>query len=125
MARGTLRIFLGAAPGVGKTFAMLQEAHQLVAGGRDVVVGVAADHGRKETRELVTGLEVIAPRRPDPHGVLAQELDVDSVVTRHPEVALVDEYAHTNAPGSRNEHRWQDIELLLAAGIDVLSTVSI
>ncbi|GAB13058.1 putative two-component histidine kinase [Arthrobacter globiformis NBRC 12137] len=125
MARGTLRIFLGAAPGVGKTFAMLQEAHLLVASGRDVVVGVAADHGRRETRGLVTGLEVVAPGRADPHGVWAQEMDVDAVAARRPEVAVVDEIAHTNMQGSRNEHRWQDIELLLSAGIDVLSTVSI
>lgn len=124
MARGTLRIFLGAAPGVGKTFAMLQEAHQLLANGRDVIVGVASDHGRKQTLGLMSGLE-IAPHRQDPSGVLVQELDVDAVLVRRPEVAVVDEYAHKNAPGSRNEHRWQDIELLLAAGIDVLSTVSI
>ena len=124
MARGTLRIFLGAAPGVGKTFAMLQEAHQLLANGRDVIVGVASDHGRKQTLGLMSGLE-IAPHRQDPSGVLVQELDVDAVLARRPEVAVVDEYAHKNAPGSRNQHRWQDIELLLAAGIDVLSTVSI
>jgi two-component system sensor histidine kinase KdpD len=104
---------------------MLQEAHQLAAGGRDVVVGVAADRGRKETRALVPGLEVIGPLQPGTHNVLAHELDVEAVLARHPEVAIVDEYAHTNAPGSRNEHRWQDIELLLSAGVDVLSTVSV
>jgi two-component system sensor histidine kinase KdpD len=125
MARGTLRIFLGAAPGVGMTFAMLQEAHQLLGSGRDVAVGIALDHGRLETRELMTGLELITLRRVEPHGTDVQEMDVDAVLARHPEVAVVDEYAHTNAPGCRNEHRWQDIEELLEAGIDVLSTVSV
>lgn len=104
---------------------MLQEAHQLRAGNRDVVVGVVADHGRKETRDLVSGLEVVPPRPAEGTGVIVQELDVDAVLRRRPDVAVVDEYAHTNAPGSRNEHRWQDIELLLASGINVLSTVSI
>lgn len=124
MARGTLRIFLGAAPGVGKTFAMLQEAHQLLSAGRDVAVGIALHRGRKETRDLMAGLEVIPPSRNRP-GIPGPELDVDAVLARRPAVAVVDEYAHTNPPGSRNDHRWQDIELLLEAGIDVLSTVSI
>ena len=125
MARGTLRIFLGAAPGVGKTLAMLQEAHQLLAGGRDVAVGIVTDHGRKDTRDLRTGLEVVPTPGRDMSSVLPQVLDVDAVLARHPDVVVVDEFAHTNAPGSRNEYRWQDIQLLLEAGIDVLSTVSI
>lgn len=107
------------------TFAMLQEAHQLLGSGRDVVVGIALDHGRVETQELVTGLEIITPRRVEPHGIGVQEMDVDAVLARHPEVAVVDEYAHANAPGSRNGQRWQDVEELLGAGIDVLSTVSV
>lgn len=107
------------------TFAMLQEAHQLLGGGRDVVVGIAVDHGRLETRELMTGLEVITARLAEPDSLGVQEMDVDSVLARHPEVAVVDEYAHANAPGSRNAQRWQDIEALLDAGIDVLSTVNV
>ncbi|NVN00637.1 DUF4118 domain-containing protein [Arthrobacter sp. SDTb3-6] len=125
MARGTLRIFLGAAPGVGKTFAMLEEARQLLGSGRDVVVGTATGHGRPETLALMLGLETIAPCRLPFGGVEVRELDVDAVMVRHPEVAVIDEYAHANAPGSRNEQRWQDVEELLDAGIDVLSTISI
>lgn len=125
MARGTLRIFLGAAPGVGKTFAMLEEARQLLNSGRDVVVGVALDHGRAETRELMAGLEKVTLQQMASAGVERQELDVDAVLARHPDVAVVDEYAHANAPGSRNAHRWEDVAELLDAGIDVLSTVSI
>ncbi|MBT2534361.1 sensor histidine kinase KdpD [Arthrobacter sp. ISL-48] len=125
MARGTLRIFLGAAPGVGKTFAMLQEAHQLQANGKDVAIGIALDHGRPETRELMTGLEIISARRFEGQGVEIEELDMEAVLTRHPEVAVVDDYAHSNPPGRRNEQRWQDVDEMLDAGIDVLSTVSI
>ncbi|HEY8701381.1 MAG TPA: DUF4118 domain-containing protein [Arthrobacter sp.] len=125
MARGTLRIFLGAAPGVGVTFAMLQEARQLLDSGTDAVVGIALDHGRLETRKLMTGLEIIPPRRVEGHGLEADEMDLDAVLARHPQVAIVDEYAHANAPGCRNSQRWQDIEELLVAGIDVLSTISV
>jgi two-component system sensor histidine kinase KdpD len=107
------------------TFAMLQEAHQLLGSGRDVAVGIALDHGRIKTRELMTGLEIVAPRRVEAQGIEVQEMDVDAVLARHPEVAIVDEYAHTNAPGSRNAQRWQDVEELLEAGIDVLSTISV
>lgn len=107
------------------TFAMLQEARQLLGSGRDVAVGIALDHDRVETRELLTGLEVTTPRLAEPHGIGVQEMDVDAVLARHPEVAVVDEYAHANAPGSRNAQRWQDVEELLEAGIDVLSTVSV
>ena len=126
MARGTLRIFLGAATGAGTTYAMLQEAHQLLAGGRDVAIGVAADYGRQDTRQLLEGLDAVAPRLVrDAAGAEVPELDVAAVLERRPDVAVVDEYAHVNAPGSRNEHRWQDIEELLAAGTDVLSTLSV
>lgn len=88
MARGTLRIFLGAAPGVGMTFAMLQEAHQLLGSGRDVAVGIAVDHGRLETRELMTGLELVTPRAVEPHGVDVHEMDVDAVLARHPDARV-------------------------------------
>nr|WP_235926804.1 DUF4118 domain-containing protein [Actinokineospora pegani] len=115
--RGELRIYLGAAPGVGKTFAMLGEAHRRRERGTDVVVGLVEAHGRAKTAELVAGLEVLARR--------GGELDLDGLLARRPEVAVVDELAHTNAPGSRNAKRWQDVEELLAAGIDVLSAVNV
>lgn len=126
MARGTLRIFLGAAAGAGTTYSMLREAHQILAGGRDVVVGIAAAHGRPDTGQLLDGLDVVAPRLlPDGNGAEVPELDLDAVLARKPEVAVVDEYAHVNAPGSRNTRRWQDIEELLAAGTDVLTTLAV
>ncbi|WP_242622959.1 sensor histidine kinase [Pseudonocardia sediminis] len=123
--RGELRIHLGAAPGVGKTFAMLGEARRRLDRGTDVVVGVVETHGREKTAGLLDGLEVV-PRRRVPHGATElEELDLDAVLVRRPEVALVDELAHTNAPGSRNAKRWQDVEELLDAGIDVISTVNV
>ena len=123
--RGELRIYLGAAPGVGKTYAMLAEAHRRAGRGTDVVVGFVEDHGRAKTASLVEGLEVL-PRAEVPHrGVALSELDVGRLLARAPEVAVVDELAHTNAPGSRNEKRWQDVEELLDAGITVLSTVNV
>lgn len=125
MAKGKLRIFLGAAPGVGVTFAMLLEAHRMLADGKDVVVGIVLDHGREQTRELATGLEAVALQPEEQHRFDGPEMDVDSLLARHPEVAVVDEFAHVNSPGCRNRYRWQDIEELLSAGIDVLSTISI
>ncbi|WP_346958558.1 DUF4118 domain-containing protein [uncultured Arthrobacter sp.] len=125
MARGTLRIFLGSAPGVGKTYAMLREGHRLRGTGDDVIVAFARDRGRRDTRELLAGLEAIGPRRVPVGLVDVEELDLDAVLRRAPATALVDEYAHSNAPGSRNRHRWQDIDELLAAGINVLSTLDI
>ncbi|NUU31354.1 DUF4118 domain-containing protein [Arthrobacter sp. C9C5] len=125
MARGTLRIFLGAAPGVGKTYEMLEEAHRLGERGADVVVAFALDHGRSETRALLQGLEVIPPRRLSYRGTEFEEMDLDAVLARAPGMAIVDEYAHSNVPGSRNPKRWQDVDELLEAGIDVLSTVNI
>jgi two-component system, OmpR family, sensor histidine kinase KdpD len=123
--RGELRIYLGAAPGVGKTYAMLGEAHRRVERGTDVVVGYVETHGRARTGQLLEGLEAV-PRRHTVHrGTPLTEMDVDAVLARRPEVALVDELAHTNVPGSRNAKRWQDIEELLDAGIDVLSTVNV
>jgi two-component system sensor histidine kinase KdpD len=123
--RGRLRVLLGAAPGVGKTYAMLEEGARLKAEGRDVVVAVVETHGRAATAALLDGQEVV-PRRAVRHrGVELDEMDLDAVIARHPDVAMVDELAHTNAPGSRNEKRWQDVEALLDAGINVMSTVNV
>ena len=123
--RGELRIYFGAAPGVGKTYAMLGEAHRRVERGTDVVVGLVESHERARTDRLLDGLEIV-PRRTVRHdGRDFTELDLDAVLARGPEVVLVDELAHTNVPGSRNAKRWQDIEELLDAGIDVLSTVNV
>ena len=125
MTRGRLRVMLGAAPGVGKTFAMLEEGRRLSDLGKDVVVAIVETHGRAATSSLVEGLEVI-PRRSVLHkGVPLDELDLDAVLARRPGLALVDELAHTNAPGSANAKRWEDVEALLEAGINVMSTVNI
>ena len=125
MNRGKLRVYLGAAPGVGKTYAMLGEGHRRVERGTDVVVGFVETHDRKHTASMLEGLEVV-PRRELPYrGSVFTEMDVDAVLARRPKVALVDELAHTNVPGTRNEKRWQDVEELLAAGVDVISTVNI
>jgi len=123
--RGELRIYLGAAPGVGKTYAMLGEAHRRLERGTDVVAAVVETHGRKKTAELIEGIEVIPPRYIEYRGGSFPELDVPAVLARHPQVVLVDELAHTNTPGSKNEKRWQDVEELLDAGITVISTVNI
>ena len=125
MARGTLRIYLGAAPGVGKTFAVLGEAHRRADRGADVVVGLVETHGRPRTLEQLQGLEVFPRAQVTHRGVTLTELDVDGLLQRRPEVAVIDELAHTNAPGSRNAKRWQDVEELLAAGISVLTTVNV
>ncbi|MFJ3788136.1 ATP-binding protein [Kitasatospora sp. NPDC090091] len=125
MGRGRLRIYLGAAPGVGKTYAMLAEAHRRLQRGTDVVVAFVEDHGRRHTAELVAGLEVVPRRELTHRGAAFTEMDLDAVLARRPQVALVDELAHTNVPGSRSAKRWQDVEELLAAGIDVISTVNI
>src|SRR5450432_3341208 len=124
-ARGTLRIYLGAAPGVGKTFAMLGEGLRRAERGTDVVVGFVETHGRPHTAEAIADLEVIPRRIINYRGSDFTEMDVDAILARHPKVALVDELAHTNVPGSRNEKRWQDVEELLTSGIIVLSTVNI
>ncbi|MFF2525019.1 DUF4118 domain-containing protein [Streptomyces liangshanensis] len=125
MGRGKLRIYLGAAPGVGKTYAMLSEAHRRVERGTDCVVGFVEHHGRARTEVMLHGLEEVPRRELEYRGTLFTEMDVDAVLARHPAVALVDEMAHTNVPGSTHEKRWQDIEELLRAGIDVVSTVNI
>jgi two-component system sensor histidine kinase KdpD len=125
MARGKLRILLGAAPGVGKTYAMLSEAHRRVGRGTDCVVGFVEHHGRPRTEVMLHGLEQVPRRELEYRGGVFPEMDLDAVLARRPQVALVDELAHTNVPGSRNAKRWQDVEELLAAGIDVVSTVDI
>ena len=123
--RGELRIYLGAAPGVGKTYAMLGEAHRRLERGTDLVAAVVETHGRKKTAELLDGIEVIPPRYIEYRGGRFPELDVPAVLARKPQVVLVDELAHTNTPGSKNAKRWQDIEELLDAGITVISTVNV
>ncbi|MBB5790545.1 sensor histidine kinase [Jiangella mangrovi] len=125
MTRGRLRVYLGAAPGVGKTFDMLSEGHRRRSRGTDVVAGLVETHGRPHTEELLEGIEVV-PRRPVVYrGTEFQEMDLEAILHRRPEVALIDELAHTNVPGSRNAKRWQDVDDLLAAGIDVITTVNI
>jgi two-component system sensor histidine kinase KdpD len=125
LRRGQLRIYLGAAPGVGKTYDMLGEAHRRLERGTDVVVGLVETHGREKTAARLAELEVVPRTRVEYRGRDFDEMDVDAVLARAPEVAVVDELAHTNIPGSRNEKRWQDVEELLTAGIDVLSTVNV
>ncbi|QUW79040.1 sensor histidine kinase KdpD [Streptomyces mirabilis] len=125
MGRGKLRIYLGAAPGVGKTYAMLSEAHRRVERGTDCVVAFVQHHNRPRTEVMLHGLEQVPRKQLDYRGSVFTEMDVDAVLLRAPAVALVDELAHTNVPGSRNAKRWQDVEELLAAGIDVVSTVNI
>ncbi|NUT31237.1 MAG: sensor histidine kinase KdpD [Streptomyces sp.] len=125
MGRGKLRIYLGAAPGVGKTYAMLSEAHRRAERGTDCVVAFVEHHGRPRTEVMLHGLEQVRRRALEYRGGAFTEMDVDAVLARRPQVALVDELAHTNIPGSRNAKRWQDVEELLAAGIDVISTVNI
>ncbi|MFV0513902.1 MAG: ATP-binding protein [Jhaorihella sp.] len=123
--RGTLKIFLGAAPGVGKTYEMLLEGAEKREAGKDVVIGIVETHGRKETEALVAPLPVIPRKELVYKGQTLTEMDIDAVLERRPQIVLVDELAHTNAPGSRHPKRWQDIEELLAAGIDVMTTVNI
>ncbi len=125
MGRGKLRIYLGAAPGVGKTYAMLSEAHRRIERGTDCVVGFVEHHNRPRTEVMLHGLELVERREIEYRGSTFTEMDVDAILARRPSVALVDELAHTNVPGSRNAKRWQDVEALLQAGIDVVSTVNI
>src|SRR5690349_23652442 len=124
-ARGQLRVYLGAAPGVGKTYKMLEEGHRRCDRGTDVVIGFVECHGRRNTEGLVAGLEVVRRRTINYRGTTFTEMDVDAVLARRITVALVDEMAHTNVPGSRNAKRWQDIQQLLDAGITVVTTVNI
>jgi two-component system sensor histidine kinase KdpD len=120
-----LRIYLGAAPGVGKTYAMLNEARRLKAEGHDVVVGFVESHGRAETEAQIGDLEVIPRRRVQYRGVVVEEMDTDAILARKPEIVLVDELAHTNAPGSPRAKRYEDVEILRSAGIDVITTLNI
>ena len=122
---GRLKIFLGAAPGVGKTYEMLSEGAARTRAGIDVVVGVVETHGRAETEALTRGLEILPRRQIDHEGHALTEMDLDALLERRPQLALVDELAHTNVAGSRHPKRYQDVEELLAAGIDVYSTINI
>ena len=123
--RGTLRIYLGAAPGVGKTYAMLAEGQRRRARGTDVVGALIETHGRRLTEAMAEGLEIVPRRTMNYRGATLTEMDLDAVLARHPQVALVDELAHTDVPGCRNAKRWQDVEELLEAGIDVITTLNI
>src|ERR1700730_3100300 len=125
MARGRLRIYLGAAPGVGKTYAMLDEGWRRKERGTDVVIGFVETHNRPKTASQIRDLEVVPRAKLTHRGQTFEEMDLSAVLARHPAVALVDELAHTDIPGSRHEKRWEDIEALLQAGIDVISTVNI
>jgi two-component system sensor histidine kinase KdpD len=123
--RGRLKVYLGYGPGVGKTYQMLQEAHRLKADGIDVIVGLVESHGRAETEQLVAGLEVLPRRKIEYHGMTVEEFDVDACLARKPQVAVVDELAHTNVPGSRNTKRYEDVQELLAAGIHVITAMNV
>jgi two-component system, OmpR family, sensor histidine kinase KdpD len=123
--RGKLKIYLGYGAGVGKTWKMLEEGHHLKSEGVDVVVGLVETHGRAETGKLVEGLEVVPRRQFQYRGIILEEMDLDAVLARRPEVALVDELAHTNVPGSKNPKRYQDVDDLVNAGIHVISTLNI
>ncbi|MFL5421387.1 MAG: histidine kinase, partial [Myxococcales bacterium] len=123
--RGRLKLYVGFAAGVGKTYRMLQEAHELRKRGVDVVVAFVEPHGRAETIALVEGLEVVPRRRIDYRGVPVEEMDLEAVLARRPQVAVVDEIPHTNIPGSRNRKRWQDVLGLLDAGINVIGALNV
>jgi two-component system sensor histidine kinase KdpD len=122
---GPLRMYLGAAPGVGKTYAMLSEGHRRLERGTDVVVGFVATYGRRQTIAMLEGLEIVPMRVLEYRGRHFEEMDVDAVIAREPQVALVDELAHTNGPGARHGKRWEDVVEILAAGIEVITTINI
>jgi two-component system sensor histidine kinase KdpD len=124
-ARGCHKVFLGYAAGVGKTFTMLSEAQRRASRGEDIVIGYVEPHLRPDTMALVEGLKVVPPKVIDYHGTMFTELDTDAVIALHPKTVLVDELAHTNVPGTRHEKRWQSVEEILDAGINVLSTVNV
>ena len=125
MARGSLRVYLGSAPGVGKTYSMLNEGWRRRERGTDVVIGWVDTHGREATAAQLRNLEIVPPKLLVHRGQTLPEMDLDQLLRRRPEVALVDELAHTNTPGATHDKRWQDIEALLGAGITVISTVNI
>ena len=123
--RARLRIYMGMAPGVGKTYKMLEEGHRRHDRGTDVVAGFVETYGRRHTAALLDGLEIVPRRRVEYRGVAVEEMDAEAIIARHPAVALVDELAHTNVPGSAREKRWQDVELIRDAGIEVVSTCNV
>ena len=123
--RGRLRVYLGMAPGVGKTYRMLEEAHRRAGRGTDVVVAFVEPHGRPSTAALQAGLEILPRQRIEYRGIVVEEMDAEAVLRRNPTVALVDELAHTNAPGSASEKRWQDVERIRDAGIHVVTTLNV
>src|SRR5580692_11981616 len=120
-----LRVFLGYAPGVGKTFRMLEEAQHLKRQGKDIVIGYFEPHGRKDTIAKTSGLEMIPTRKINYRDVAFQEMDTDAIIRRHPAICVVDELAHTNVPGSERTKRWEDVQVLLDAGIDVITNMNI
>src|SRR5258707_5977040 len=123
--RGKLRIYFGSSAGVGKTYAMLVTARKLKGEGRDVLIGVAETHGRSETAALLTDMEILPPKAMPYRGKDLSEFDLDAALLRHPSLILVDELAHSNVQGARHPKRWQDVEELLAAGIDVFTTLNV
>ncbi|WP_236031012.1 hypothetical protein [Ktedonospora formicarum] len=125
MSRGRLRVYLGASAGVGKTYAMLNEGCRRKERGTDVVIGFVETHGRAQTKSQIGELEIIPRQRIPYRGVVLEEMDIDAVLARHPQVALVDELAHTNAAGSRHRKRYKDVRELLDAGIDVITTLNV
>jgi two-component system, OmpR family, sensor histidine kinase KdpD len=125
LGRGRLRVYLGMAPGVGKTYRMLEEGHRRVARGTDLVVGYVEAHGRPKTIELLDGLEIVSRRRIEYRGVVVEDMDADAIIARAPTVALIDELAHTNVPGSARAKRWEDVETIRDAGIHVVSTLNV
>ncbi len=123
--RGTLKVFLGYAAGTGKTYQMLQEAQNLKASGVDVVIGYFEPHARKDTIAQTEGLETVPRRKIEYRGATFEDMDTDAILKRKPAVCLVDEFAHTNVPGSPRSKRWEDVKILQDAGIDVLTTVNV
>src|SRR5512137_800248 len=123
--RGRLKIYLGYSAGVGKTYQMLQEGHRLKSEGIDVVIGLLETHGRADIARLAEGLEVVPRRVQGYHGIAIEEMNAEAVISRKPQVALIDELAHTNVPGSRNAKRYEDVQDILAAGIHVISTLNV
>jgi two-component system sensor histidine kinase KdpD len=123
--KATLRIYIGAAAGVGKTYQMLEDAHLLKRQGVDIVIGMVETHGRADTATLIDGLEIVPLRKIEYRGVVIEEMDVDAIIARHPAIVVVDELAHTNAPGSKNNKRYEDVFDLLSAGISVITAVNV
>src|SRR5438105_10374906 len=123
--RGQLKVFLGMCPGVGKTYAMLEAGQRQLKAGRDIVIGYVETHSRKETDALAEGLPAIPRKQTEYRGVALTEMDLDGVLARKPQLVLVDEFAHSNAPGSRHPKRYQDVLELLDAGIDVFTTLNV